>query len=133
MRQIEQKARENYEALSEPERVWFTVTRLLLNIRSGGLISYYYNGYAVHLDDCMRSLAILKADGMLNLVKRTNALFGSEVPDDLDAINDIIAAWVNNPEKMRLSEELEAEDESAEANSVERMLHDYVKKHGLET
>src|SRR5688500_17325955 len=75
---IEKKALADYQSLTEPERVWYTVTRLLFNIRNGGLISYYYNGYANHLDDCMRSLEILNAKGMLELVKRENALFGPE-------------------------------------------------------
>ena len=73
---VEMKAEGSYASLTEPERVWYTVTRLLFNIRNGGLVSYYYNGYAVHLDDCMKSLEILNANGMLELVKRQNALFG---------------------------------------------------------
>src|SRR5688500_9845636 len=87
---IEKKAEAAYASLSEPEKVWYTVTRLLFNIRNGGLISYYYNGYAVHLDDCMQSLRTLNAQGMLELVERENALFGPEVPRDMERINQII-------------------------------------------
>jgi hypothetical protein len=133
MGRIELKALQNYAGLSEPERVWYTVTRLLFNIRNGGLISYYYNGYAVHLDDCMRSLELLEAEGMLGLMKRTNALFGATVPKDMETINDVIASWVDDLEKTGVSEELEAEDELGEANAVERALQSYVQVNGLET
>jgi hypothetical protein len=135
---IEKKAEADYGSLSEPERVWFTVTRLLFNIRNGGLISYYYNGYAVHLEDCMRSLRTLDAQGMLELVKRENALFGAEVPRDMEQINQIIESWADDPEMLaRIEEKERQEDESQrelkEAEVVEALLVEYAKLHGLET
>lgn len=133
---IETKAQADYRSLTEPERVWYTVTRLLFNIRNGGLISYYYNGYAVHLDDCMRSLELLNAQGMLELVKQENALFGSEVPRDMEAINRIIESWADDPEMVRRLEESDGADETErelrEADAVEAALEAYAKRHGLE-
>jgi hypothetical protein len=135
---IESKAETDYESLMEPERVWYTVTRLLFNIRNGGLISYYYNGYAVHLDDCMRSLEILDAKGMLELVRRQNALFGPAVPRDVARVNEIIESWADDPKMLKRIEEMEREvgesdRELKEADAVEVLLERYSKLHGLET
>lgn len=133
---IEIKAEQSYASLTEPERVWYTVTRLLFNIRDGGLISYYYNGYAVHLDDCMQSLQILNASGMLELVKRENALFGPEVPRDSERINQIIESWADDPETLKRLESMERENgesnrELKEADALEALLQAYSRRHGL--
>jgi hypothetical protein len=135
---LEKKAEADYASLSEPEKVWYTVTRLLFNVRNGGLISYYYNGYAVHLDDCMQSLRTLNAQGMLELVKRENALFGAEVPRDTEKINQIIESWADDPEMLKRIEEMEREEDEShrelkEADVVEALLEEYAKLHGLET
>lgn len=134
---IEMKAERSYSSLTEPEMVWYTVTRLLFNIRNGGLISYYYNGYAVHLDDCMKSLEILHATGMLELVKRQNALFGPEVPRDMERINQIIESWADDPAMLKRLEAMEREDEGSdrelkEADVLEVLVEAYAKLHGLE-
>lgn len=72
---IEIKAEQSYASLTEPERVWYTVTRLLFNIRDGGLISYYYNGYAVHLDAaCSRSKFLMRVACWSWLSARTRSL-----------------------------------------------------------
>jgi hypothetical protein len=134
---IEMKAERSYSSLTEPERVWYTITRLVFNIRNGGLISYYYNGYAAHLDDCMKSLEILNAKGMLELVRRENALFGPEVPRDMERINQIIESWADDPAMLKRLEELEREDEETnrelkEADTLEALLETYARQRGLE-
>ena len=94
LRRIQDKAQGNYASLTEPERVWFTVTALLISIRNGGLISYYYNSYADHLDDCMQALEALGAREMLELVRHVNSSFGECVPKTFEARNEIGRAHV---------------------------------------
>ena len=40
-----------YSRLSDDERVWFNLQSLTQAIYDGGIISYYYNSSADHLDD----------------------------------------------------------------------------------
>ncbi len=74
-RSIEDKGLNNYQALTETERVWYCVSCLTISVRNGGLVSYYYNSYADHIEDLMKALVTLGAKDMLDLVKRMNALF----------------------------------------------------------
>jgi hypothetical protein len=82
-----------YEALSSEEKVWVNVRSLIDSIENGGLISYYYNSGADHLDDCLVALDRLHAEEVRQQVERVNALFGERVPKTVDERNAVIDSW----------------------------------------
>lgn len=84
----------------------------------------------------MQSLQILNASGMLELVKRENALFGPEVPRDSERINQIIESWADDPETLKRLESMgrengESNRELKEADALEALLQAYSRRHGL--
>ena len=127
LRRIQEKARGNYASLTEPERVWFTLTALLISIRNGGLISYYYNPYADHLDHCMQALEALDAREMLELVRHVNSWFGECVPKTVAARNALIESWTD------FDGTFIADREQIEAGRVDQALSAYIVEHGLVT
>ena len=127
---IDRKAEKDYSTLTEPERVWYTTTKFIICVRDGGLISYYYNGYARYVADLLSSLDILGAVDAKALVLKINALFDVEVPDTSEALNDAIISWPEMPE-YRITEE-NAEAELAAAKDAEARLNDYALRHGIE-
>lgn len=120
---IDQKGQDAYDSLSDPERVWFTVTRLLFCIRDGGLPSYFYNGYAEHLADCLRSLELLGAAEMHGLLRRESRRFRNGKPTLLATLGGFLSS-ANSQAK-------ESEREQDLANSVEARLNSYVAQHRL--
>lgn len=120
---LDEKGRTAYGSLSEPERVVFTVSRLLFCIRDGGLPSYFYNGYSEHLADCMRSLEILGAAEMREAVRRMMRQFRNGEPT--------LAATLRGFFASSASEAKESERELELANSVDARLDEYVSEHGL--
>ncbi len=98
------KAFSNYMALTIDERIWFNAESLVGSIRDGGLISYYYNSGADHLDDCMEALRTLNAHHALRLVLEVNALFPGGVPKTVTGRNEVIDSWADNgPEERVIS------------------------------
>jgi len=126
---IERKAAEDYASLTEPEIVWYTTTRFINCVRDGGLISYYYNGYAEHVQDLVRSLDILGAMDAKTMVLKINALFGAEVPKTAEAINDAILLWPDTP-AYKMTEE-NGQAELAAATDVEQRLNVFTLRHGI--
>ena len=127
---IYDKAEHNVESLTEPELAYLTVKALVASIQNGGLISYYYNNYADHLEGCMESLARIGATDMLKLVGEMNGLFGESVPADLEARNAVINFWGDNPQTdAKLDSMSENEQELAEATDA--LLEDYLRQNGL--
>ncbi len=120
---LDEKGRTAYDSLSEPERVVWTVTRLLFCIRDGGLASYFYNGYAVHLVDCMQSLEILGASEMREALRKTSRQFRNGEPTLLAMLGGFFATAA--------SEARESEQELQLANSVEAKLNEYAAEQGL--
>ncbi|MFC4314431.1 DUF4375 domain-containing protein [Steroidobacter flavus] len=121
---IEQKGNATYDSLSEPERVWFTITRLIFCIRNGGLPSYFYNGYAKHVVDCMQALQTLGAVEMLEMVRRMNRIDWEREPGVLDVIGGLIKSWTGADARS-------TQRELREARRVEEALDEYVTKHLL--
>lgn len=121
---IESKGYAAYESLSEPERVWFTVTRLLFCIRDGGLSSYFYNGYSEHVVDCMRSLEVLGATEMQRMVRRMNKIDWDRPPGLLSVLMALIRSWSG-------SDERETQRELEQAVWVEERLNEYVRENRL--
>jgi hypothetical protein len=127
---IYEKADREFGSLSEPELAYFTVQGLVASIQNGGLISYYYNSYADHLQPCMRALERIGARDMLDLVQEMNRLFGERVPSDQEARNAIIDLWGDDPRiDAKLDAMSENEQELAEATDV--LLEDYLRQNGL--
>jgi hypothetical protein len=77
--------RADFDALSERERVEFTVSRLVSAVLNGGLPSYYYNSGAEYLYDCIEDLEAIGAEEMLMLLRAFNNLFDAPVPADFAA------------------------------------------------
>ena len=127
---VNRKAEKDYASLTEPERVWYTTTRFIICVRDGGLISYYYNGYAKHVDDLVTSLEILGATDAKVLVLRMNALFGPEVPKTAEECNDAIISWPDAPPYTNT--EAHGQSELAAATDAESRLNAYALRHGIE-
>ena len=126
-RRILAKAEASYSSLTEPERLWLTVNALLISIRNGGLISYYYNPYADRLADCMEARETLDAQDMLALVRHVNSGFGERVPETVKERNAAIESWpdfVDTPVTER---------EQVAADRLIEMLSAYIAENGLVT
>jgi hypothetical protein len=122
--QIEKKGNEAYDSLSDCERVWFTITRLIFCIRDGGLPSYFYNGYSCHVTDCMRSLELLGATEMHEMVRRMNRIDWERQPRLFDVLKEMLKSWTGVDAR-------ETERELQEATRLEAKLDEYVTTHRL--
>lgn len=67
---------QGYDALTADEKVWFTIRALIDLTENGGIVGYYCNSGADHVDDCMAALDRLGAHDVRHQVERVNALFG---------------------------------------------------------
>lgn len=121
---VEKKGNSAYESLSEHERVWFTITRLIFCIRDGGLPSYFYNGYSKHVADCMRSLQVLGATDMHERVRRMNKIDWARQPGFFAVLEELFRSWIG-------ADARETQRELQEASSLEETLDEYVTKHRL--
>ena len=117
---IERRARESYESLTAPERVWYTVTTLLFCIRDGGLSSYFYNGYSVHLADCIRSLEVLGASEMREMLVNASKDFRNGDPTLRALIKSLWRSWTGG-------EERDSQYELDQAAVVEKKLDEFIK------
>lgn len=83
-----------YEKLSENERLWFNIRDLIDSADNGGLISFYYNSGADHLDETIEDLAKLNASEVIEILSKINKLFpNAKPPKDIDARNETISSW----------------------------------------
>ena len=82
-----------YTSLNEFERVWLSVRELIDCTNNGGMISYFYNSGADHLDDCIASLEQLGADEVKEQVFRLCCLFQNGVPRTPQGRNEVISSW----------------------------------------
>lgn len=122
--QIERKGNEDYDSLSDSERVWFTTTRLIFCIRDGGLPSYFYNGYSRHVADCMRSLQLLGASEMHEMLKRMNRIDWEGQPRLFDILRELLRSWTGADARA-------SERELQAATRLEEKLDEYVTTHRL--
>ena len=121
---IEKKGNEAYDSLSDSERVWFTTTRLIFCIRDGGLPSYFYNGYSKHVADCMRSLQLLGASEMHEMVRRMNKIDWEGQPRLFDVLRELLRSWTG-------ADARQSEVELQAAKRLEEKLDEYVTTHRL--
>src|SRR5688572_11741622 len=82
-----------YDSLREPEKDWINVRALIDSTENGGMISYFYNSPADHLDDCLAALDRLNANEMKGLVLRLCSLFPEGVPAKIEERNATIDSW----------------------------------------
>jgi hypothetical protein len=122
--QIEKKGNEAYDSLSDSERVWFTTTRLIFCIRDGGLPSYLYNGYSRHVADCMRSLQLLGAAEIHEMVRRMNRIDWEREPGLFDVLRELLRSWTGIDARQ-------SERELQAAKRLEERLDEYVTTHRL--
>jgi len=72
---------QGYDALTADEKVWFTVRTLIDTTENGGIVGYYCNYGAFHMEDCMAALDRLGAYDVRKQVQQVNALFPEGVAD----------------------------------------------------
>ncbi|WP_197204003.1 DMP19 family protein [Crateriforma conspicua] len=87
---------QGYNSLDEAEQVWLNARGLIDAVHDGGLVSYFYNGWADDYDDMIDALTELEAFDVLEIVEQFGGLFGDEVPDDINQRNSIIDSWGEN-------------------------------------
>jgi hypothetical protein len=85
-----QMAANGYSSLSDDEKIWVNVRALIDSTNNGGLISFFYNSYADTWPDCLRALETIGAQEILTHVQRVCALFGNDVPLDINERNEVI-------------------------------------------
>ena len=121
---IEKKGNEAYDSLSDSERVWFTITRLIYCIRDGGLPSYFYNGYSKHVADCLRSLQLLGAAEMYEMVRRMNGIDWARQPRLFNVLRELLNSWTG-------ADARQSDRELREAQKLEEKLDEYITSHRL--
>jgi hypothetical protein len=83
-----------YLSFSSDERIWFNVRGLIDAIENGGLISFYYNFGADHLDETLEDLKKIDANEVINMLGKVNELFPNGTPPkDIDNRNEVIDSW----------------------------------------
>jgi hypothetical protein len=117
-----------YENLGPEEKMWIDVRDLIDATNNGGLISYYYNSGADHLDGLMDDLRTLKAHKVIDIMDKMNALFPEGRPSPtIDDRNEVIDSWDGNE---WVEERLEGlEDEFTEVvDELEAMLDPVIER-----
>jgi hypothetical protein len=103
-------SREGYESLTSQERTCASVRAMIDATQNGGLISYFYNSGADHLDDCRAALLTLEEPEVLARLDRVAALFPLESLATLDGRNDVINSWDDDDESTdELLEQIDEE------------------------
>ena len=82
-----------YDSLSSAEKLWLVTRELIDSTNNGGMISYFYNSGADHLDDCVAALRQLGMEGVHEQVLRVCRLFQTGVPATVSTRNEIIESW----------------------------------------
>ncbi len=100
----EKQAEQGYEALLEWEGIWLDVGSFLLSLNNGGLVSYFYNSYADHCNECLDALAKLDAMDVRSQLLDFCELFPGGVPANLEHRNAVINGWNDEIEGKRSDE-----------------------------
>ena len=82
-----------FDSLSHAERVWVVTRELMDATDNGGLISYFYNSGADHLQACLEALDERGAGAVKEQVLKQCRLFRSKVPSTVGGRNAIISSW----------------------------------------
>ncbi|HNZ29084.1 MAG: hypothetical protein BWY84_00403 [Candidatus Aerophobetes bacterium ADurb.Bin490] len=100
---LSQKADADYASLSPDERVWFNCHTLMEQAESG-IISFYYNECADHMDDTLADLEKIGFTQPVELLKKINALFPGGIMPDIEKRNEIINSWESEEYNLMFEE-----------------------------
>ena len=89
---VSEKGMADYGSLSPDERVWFNCHTLMEQADSG-IISFYYNESADHVDDTIHDLEKIGFSEPIAYLKKINSLFPGGVVPDIEKRNEIINSW----------------------------------------
>jgi archaellum component FlaF (FlaF/FlaG flagellin family) len=89
---LAEKGMADYSALTSDERVWFNCHSLMEQADSG-IISFYYNESADHVNDTIEDLGKIKFNEPVELLKKINSLFPGGIVPDIEKRNEIINSW----------------------------------------
>jgi len=93
---VEKSLDKGYESLSADERIWYNVRTLIDAADNGGLISFYYNYGADHLDETVSDLKHIGSSEVIHIIEQINALFPKALPPrNIDKRNESINSWDN--------------------------------------
>ena len=102
---LSQKAVADYVSLTPDERVWFNCHSLMEQAENG-IISFYYNENADHVNDTIQGLEKIGFTEPVELLKKINALFPDGIVPDIEKRNEIINSW-ESEEYNALFEEID--------------------------
>lgn len=103
-----------YQSLDSDERIWFNIRVLIDSVDDGGLMSFYYNSGADHLDETIEDLRKLGEDKVIDLLSQINQLFpGGRPSRDIHERNEAIGDF-DDDELGELLEQLDEDFYSLE-------------------
>lgn len=116
-----------YESLSRDERIWYNVGNLIDEAENAGLLSYYYNQGANHLQDTIKDLKLLKATSVIKILQQINNLFPNGIPpENVNERNKIIESW-EDEKTEKLLYKLDGEFEKI-IGKLENNLQNVIKR-----
>ncbi len=120
-------------SLSLGERIWLYIRSLIDATENGGLISYFYNPGAEHLQDCLLALNELRAIDVKTEVQKILKYFPDGVPDDIDKRNDIINSWNDKYDDGVLEKDLDGIDHTLFKlfPELERKMGEFLIQEGI--
>ncbi len=122
-----------YSMLTASEQTWLNVRSLIDSVQNGGLISYFYNGYADTFSDMMSALQHLDAEEVRIQVLRVAELFPNGVSASHIARNDVIESWPDNDSELeRLLQDVDDKLEPL-LDGLENKLTRFLRVQGVAT
>lgn len=126
---------EEIDILTENERVIYLTQDLAMEVNNGGFYQYYENSSGDSANEVIGALKTLKAEKMLLICQKANAIFGESVPTDRDIRNKVLTRKVTF-EQMRSLEECDNEFVEAYKEFTElsyQYLKGYEEKQSVES
>ncbi len=118
---------EELEILNENERVIYLTQDLAMEVNNGGFYQYYENSSGDSANEVICALKTLKAEKMLLISQKANAIFGESVPTDRDVRNAVLTRKVTF-EQINILEECDKEFEEA-YNEFTELSYQYLKEY----
>jgi hypothetical protein len=120
----------NYNTLTNEEKVWYHIQLLIASVDNGGMISFFYNHEAEYFSETIESLKELKHEKIIKLMKKIAKLFPKGiVPKNIDKRNEIINN-IQDRKYEKLHEKIDREFYKVE-NKLEADLIEYIIKNKL--
>ncbi|PGM56156.1 DUF4375 domain-containing protein [Bacillus sp. AFS053548] len=95
---IEKESVHGIEVLSQNERNFYLVDRLLMELNNGGFDQYFLNWTGEHWQETVSILDNLGISFLSNLVKKANEIYRSDKSEDdiLDELSEVDNEFYNN-------------------------------------